>query len=144
MGQESGNGFVESSNAGPSHAIKHQLETQSSQGSTGGETTSRLTHVVIRRFSSSPVFGQRELRCWPEGCLSSLPPEPLHGVSHNMDAFFIRVSKWESKRGLTRWKLESFCNVNLGVTFHPYAYVLFIRSNSGHIQREGITYRHAY
>lgn len=95
-------------------------------------------------FSSSPVFGQRELRCWPEACLSSLPPEPLHGVSHNMATFFIRVSNWESKRGPTRWKLESFCNLNLGVTFHPYAYVLFIRSNSGHIQREGITYRHAY
>lgn len=60
MGQESGNGFVESSNAGPSHAIKHQLETQSSQGSTGGETTSRLPHVVISRIQFLSCF-------WIEG-----------------------------------------------------------------------------
>ena len=56
MGQESGNGFAESPDAGPSHAIKHQLGPQTSQGSTGGETTSRLTHVVISRIQFLSCF----------------------------------------------------------------------------------------
>lgn len=48
MGQESGNGFAESSNSDSSHsAIKCQLWPHSSLGSPEGEATSRLTHVVV-------------------------------------------------------------------------------------------------
>ena len=52
-----------------------------------------------------------------------------------------RVSECENRRGCPGWKLQSFYNLVLEVTFHHFCHIVFVRNESikpTHTQREWI------